>query len=53
MTPTRETLVGLKATAALFGETQVPELPVVLGGYSRGSYATAWAMHKNFVENCN
>ena len=53
LTPTRETLIGLKATAALFGETQVSELPVVLGGYSRGSYATAWAMHKNFVENCN
>ena len=25
----------------------------MIGGYSRGSYATAWAMHKNFVEDCN
>jgi hypothetical protein len=28
-------------------------IPVVLAGYSRGSYATAWAMHKNFVEDCD
>jgi len=28
-------------------------IPVVVGGYSRGSYATQWFMHKNFVEDCN
>jgi hypothetical protein len=29
------------------------DVPIVVGGYSRGSYATQWFMHKNFVENCN
>ena len=28
-------------------------MSVVLGGYSRGSYAVEWTMHKNFVEDCN
>ena len=28
-------------------------MPIVLGGYSRGSYATAWAMQKNFVADCD
>lgn len=53
LTPAGETLSGPEATHALFREVLVADVPVVLGGYSRGSYATAWAMHKNFVENCS
>lgn len=53
LTPAGKTLSGTDAAAALFPEGGVSDLPVVLGGYSRGSYATSWAMHKNFVEDCN
>lgn len=52
LTPAGETLVGTAAADALLGNARMADLPVVLGGYSRGSYATAWAMHKNFVEDC-
>ncbi|MCO4319172.1 alpha/beta hydrolase [Phyllobacterium sp. 21LDTY02-6] len=53
LTPEGKTLSGEQAVNAIFNDASVTEMPVVLGGYSRGSYAAAWAMHKNFVENCN
>lgn len=53
LTPQGETLSGAEAATAVLGGASISEMPVVLGGYSRGSYAAAWAMHKNFVENCD
>ncbi|WP_313137873.1 hypothetical protein [Paracoccus jeotgali] len=53
LTPSGETLAAADAAAAIFPDGGAEDLPVVLGGYSRGSYATAWAMHKNFVGDCN
>ena len=44
---------GGEAAKILRDGASFREIPVVVGGYSRGSYATQWFMHKNFVENCN
>jgi hypothetical protein len=52
-TPSGEILVGKAAAEQVLAGQKAREIPVVIGGYSRGSYATAWAMHKNFVEDCN
>jgi len=46
-------LAGKEAAGRLMAGMRATEIPVVLAGYSRGSYAVAWAMHKNFVEDCN
>ncbi len=53
LTPSGEVLAGRDAAGRLMAGMRATEIPVVLAGYSRGSYATAWAMHKNFVEDCN
>jgi pimeloyl-ACP methyl ester carboxylesterase len=53
LTPAGELLVGRPAVQRLFGERGSAQMPVVLGGYSRGAFATAWAMHRNFVEDCD
>jgi hypothetical protein len=53
LTPSGETLSGKEAADRLLAGQDVARMPKILGGYSRGSYATAWAMHKNFVEDCN
>lgn len=44
---------GADAAGLLLDGLSAHEVPIVVGGYSRGSYATQWFMHKNFVENCN
>lgn len=44
---------GADAAKILLDGKSAHEVPVVIGGYSRGSYATQWFMHKNFVEDCN
>lgn len=46
-------LQGAEAADRLMGVLGAREIPTVLLGYSRGSYATAWAMHKNFVVDCD
>jgi len=53
LSPGGEVLSGASARGRLLAGQRATEIPVVLGGYSRGSYATAWAMHKNFVEDCD
>jgi hypothetical protein len=53
LTPGGEVLSGQAAAGRLLGGQRSSEIPIVIGGYSRGSYATQWAMHKNFVQNCN
>ena len=50
--PAGEVLTGREAGGRLLAG-RATEMPVVLAGYSRGSYAVAWAMHKNFVEDCD
>ncbi len=51
--PSGALLVGKNAAGHLMAGLRAREIPVVLAGYSRGSYAVAWAMHKNIVEDCN
>lgn len=53
LTRSGEILVGKAAAEQVLAGQRSREIPVVIGGYSRGSYATAWAMHKNFVEDCS
>jgi pimeloyl-ACP methyl ester carboxylesterase len=53
LTPEGETHEGEAAARLLLDGASAHEVPVVVGGYSRGSYATQWFMQKNFVENCN
>ena len=53
LTPGGEVLAGPAAAGRLMAGLKATEIPVVLAGYSRGSYAVAWAMHQTFVEDCN
>ena len=53
LTPDGNVLVGAEAASKLTAGIVVSEIPVVLAGYSRGSYAVAWAMQKNFVRDCD
>lgn len=48
-----EVLAGKAAGGRLMAGVKATEIPVVLAGYSRGSYAVAWAMQKNFVRDCD
>ena len=52
LTPSGELLAERDAGGRLLAG-RATEVPIVLAGYSRGSYAVAWAMHKNFVEDCD
>ncbi len=51
--PDAQFIEGERAARFLLDGKSAREVPVVVGGYSRGSYATQWFMHKNFVQNCN
>ena len=51
--PSGEVLSGKAAANAVLAGARAREMPVVVGGYSRGSYATAFFMHKNAVEDCD
>ncbi|WP_043832066.1 hypothetical protein [Muricoccus aerilatus] len=53
LSPGGELLSGEAARGRLLAGQRATEIPVVLGGYSRGSYATAWAMQQNFVADCD
>jgi pimeloyl-ACP methyl ester carboxylesterase len=53
LTPAGEELAQRAAAGRLMSGMKATEIPVVLMGYSRGSYATAWAMQKNFVQDCD
>ncbi len=53
LTPSGEVLTGDAASGKLMAGMKAAEIPVILAGYSRGSYATAWAMQKNFVQDCD
>jgi pimeloyl-ACP methyl ester carboxylesterase len=51
--PDGKLVEGKQAGKMLLDGQSSRDVPIVVGGYSRGSYATQWFMHKNFVENCN
>lgn len=53
LTPSGAVLEGEAAAGQLMAGLKATEIPVVLAGYSRGSYAVAWAMQKNFVRDCD
>jgi hypothetical protein len=53
LSPAGEILEGAAAGGRLLAGLGASGIPVVIAGYSRGSYATAWAMHQNFVEDCD
>jgi pimeloyl-ACP methyl ester carboxylesterase len=53
VTPGGDVREGAAAAGLLPGGLRATAIPTVLAGYSRGSYATAWAMQKNFVADCD
>ena len=53
LTPSGELIEGSAAGGRLLAGMKARQMPILLGGYSRGSMSTAWAMTKNFVESCS
>lgn len=53
LTPTGQLLEGDAAGGRLLAGMKADRIPIILGGYSRGSMSTAWAMTKNFAESCS
>lgn len=53
LTPEGDEKAGADAAGVPTGGLDPAEIPVVVLGYSRGSYSAQWFMHKNFVENCD
>jgi hypothetical protein len=48
LTPAGVELRGRAATAALLAGARADRMPILLGGSSRGTMATGWAMTRNF-----
>lgn len=53
LTPSGQLLEGAAAGGRLLAGMEARQIPILLGGYSRGSMSMAWAMTKNFVESCS
>ena len=53
LTPGGRVLEGGGAAGKLLGGLVSTRIPILLGGYSRGSMSTAWAMAMNFSGVCN
>lgn len=53
LTPDGQLLAGDATRGRLLAGLRAREIPIVIAGYSRGSYATAWAMHRNVVADCD
>ncbi len=53
LTPLGQLIEGSAAGGRLMAAMKARQIPILLGGYSRGSMSTAWAMTKNFVESCS
>lgn len=51
--PSGQLIEGSAAGGRLLAGTKARQIPILLGGYSRGSMSMAWAMTKNFVESCS
>jgi hypothetical protein len=53
LAPDGRVLAGDEAAGRLLGGMKSTRIPILLGGYSRGSMSTAWAMTKNFSGACS
>jgi pimeloyl-ACP methyl ester carboxylesterase len=53
LTPAGAELQGKAAATALLAGAQSETMPILLGGSSRGTMATGWAMTRNFAETCD
>ena len=53
LTPAGIELQGKAATAALLAGARPDRMPILLGGSSRGTMATGWAMTRNFDATCD
>ncbi len=53
LTPRGELLTGDATRGRLLAGMPASDIPLVLGGYSRGSMSTAWAMTRNYVAQCS
>jgi pimeloyl-ACP methyl ester carboxylesterase len=53
LTPDGRLLEGDSAAGALLGGQTARNMPVFLSGASQGCMVSCWAMHKNFVGDCN
>jgi pimeloyl-ACP methyl ester carboxylesterase len=53
LAPGGRVLEGGDAAGKLLGGLGSTRIPILLGGYSRGSMSTAWAMAKNFSGVCS
>ena len=52
LTPAGQVIEGSAAGGKLLAGMKATEMPIILGGNSRGSMSTAWAMTKNFSGSC-
>jgi len=52
LAPGGQLLAGAAAGGKLLAGRKAADIPVVLGGNSRGSMSTAWAMTRNFAQSC-
>ncbi|WP_422823466.1 alpha/beta fold hydrolase [Variovorax rhizosphaerae] len=53
LTPGGQLLEGASARGRLLAGMKADTIPILPGGYSRGSMSTAWAMTKNFSASCS
>jgi pimeloyl-ACP methyl ester carboxylesterase len=53
LTPAGQLLEGAEAGGRLLAGMKANRIPIILGGNSRGSMSTAWAMTTNFAESCS
>lgn len=52
LSPSGETVEGQEVRGRFLAGMKAKQIPVILGGPSQGSMATAWAMHQNFIQDC-
>lgn len=52
LSPAGDVLEGLEAGGKLLAGQPARQIPMLLGGNSRGSMTTGWAMQRNFVGAC-
>jgi hypothetical protein len=53
LTPAGVELQGKAAVSALLAGARADRMPILLGGSSRGTMATGWAMTRNFDRTCD
>jgi hypothetical protein len=52
LAPGGRVLEGSAAGGRLLAGRKATDIPIILGGNSRGTMSTAWAMTKNFAQSC-